>query len=71
MQEVDKHLQERELEHPTRLLVWEACERDPDRSLAPQDIHRDVSPTAKGPVTVSQVNYHLRRLQKVGLVRER
>ena len=71
MQRVDKHLQERELQHPTRLLLWEACEREPSRSLAPKDLHREVSPKAKEPLAVSQVNYHLRRLQKVGLVRER
>lgn len=70
MQRIDKHLQTRELKHPVRLLIWEACERDSSRSLAPKDLHRELSPTAKEPLAIAQVNYHLRRLQKVGLVRE-
>lgn len=71
MPRVDKHMQERELEHPTRKLLWTVCMLDPSRSLALTDLHREVSPLSEVPLTISQVNYHLRRLQKVGLVRER
>lgn len=63
--------QKRELEHPVRLCIWKMYERDPDRSLAPRDLRHDMSPAEELRPPVSQVNYHLRRLQLVGLIPER
>jgi predicted MarR family transcription regulator len=61
--------QARELEHPIRLRIWELYERDRDRSLAPRDLQRQMMDMEEAP-TISQVNYHLRQLQLVGLVPE-
>lgn len=56
----------RELTHPLRFTIWELYERDPTRSLAPVDVHRDLATGIRA--TVAQVNYQLRRLQRAGLV---
>jgi hypothetical protein len=59
--------QKRELEHPIRFRIWELCERDRDRSLAPRELQSQMMDMEEPP-SLSQVNYHLRRLQLVGLV---
>jgi hypothetical protein len=59
------------LEHPIRLRIWEVYERDPGRSLAPKDLCRDMFATEELRPSVSQVNYHLRLLQRFGLIPER
>lgn len=56
----------RELSHPLRFRIWELCEREPGRSLAPTELHRDIA--QKGEASVAQVSYQLRRLQRAGLV---
>lgn len=71
MQNIDKHKQERELRHPIRLRIWEMYEQDQDRSLSPRDLRHDMSSDTATLPAISQVNYHLRRLQLVGLVPER
>jgi len=55
-----------ELAHPLRIRIWELYERKPTRSLAPVDLHRDIP--AETRASIAQVNYQLRRLQRVGLV---
>lgn len=70
MQEVDDPKQARELAHPTRLRIWWMYGQDRNRSLLPRDLQRGLSDMEEQP-TISQVNYHLRRLQRVGLVPER
>lgn len=62
----DNHLQVRELRHPLRLCLWWMCEREPTRSLASKDLFREM-PHMPG-VRLAQVDYHLRRLQRIGLV---
>jgi len=51
---------------PLAMRIWELYERNPGRSLAPVDVHRDLAGGARG--TVAQVNYQLCRLQRSGLV---
>jgi hypothetical protein len=55
-----------ELAHPLRIRIWELYERDPTRSLAPVDVHRDLAGGITS--TVAQIDYQLRRLQRAGLV---
>jgi len=62
--------QARELEHPIRYRIWELYGQNHYRSLAPKDLQREMS-DMEVPPSVSQVNYHLRQLQLVGLVPER
>jgi hypothetical protein len=62
--------QARELEHPVRFRIWKLYEQNQGRSLAPRDLHRDMPDMEESP-TLSQVNYHLRQLQLVGLVPRR
>lgn len=53
--------------HPIRLRIVELFTDDPDRSLAVADLTADVGEGFDG-VSASQVNYHLRYLQRAGLV---
>lgn len=69
MQNVDIK-QARELEHPIRFRIWKLYGQNHYRSLAPKDLQGEMS-DIKVPPSVSQVNYHLRRLQLVGLVPKR
>lgn len=54
------------LSHPLRLRILGMVANDPGRSLSPVDIANDLGKGA----TVSQVAYHLARLQDVELVHE-
>jgi hypothetical protein len=55
-----------ELSHPLRLRIFEMFANDPARSLSAADVKHDLEKKAEA--TVSQVAYHLARLQGVGLV---
>lgn len=68
MQNVDIK-QARELEHPVRFRIWELYGRNHRRSLAPKDLQREMSDMEEPP-SIAVVNYHLRRLQLLGLVPE-
>lgn len=59
-------LQAWELAHPIRFKIWELYERRPTRSLAAQDLLRDLPDDLD--VDAAQVAYHRRRLEKVELV---
>lgn len=68
MQDLDLK-QERELEHPIRLRIWELYGDDRDRSLAAEVLQGQMTGMKETP-SLSQVSYHLGRLQLVGLVPE-
>ncbi len=54
-----------ELAHPLRFRIWELYERDPARSLAAVELHRDLAGGVNP--TIAEVTYHLLRLQHKGL----
>jgi hypothetical protein len=69
MRDVDKQVQQRELLHPTRFRIWELYTKNPDRSLTALAFHGDLIKEEKfRDLTVSQVSYHLARLQDAELV---
>jgi DNA-binding transcriptional ArsR family regulator len=55
------------LSHPIRLRIVEMLSGNRDRSLSIADLTADLGDDF-GEVTAAQVNYHLRCLQRVGLV---
>jgi hypothetical protein len=55
--------------HPLRLRIVELFAKDPDRSSAVGDLASDLGDDFAA-FSVAQVNYHLRYLQRVGLVPE-
>lgn len=58
----------RALNHPLRLRILGMIANDPSRSLSPADLRDDL--TTQVQATISQVAYHLARLQAVDLVPE-
>jgi Helix-turn-helix domain len=59
--------QVRELGHPLRFRIMELFSTDAARSLAVADLAADLG-VDFAEVSASQVDYHLRRLQHVGLI---
>jgi DNA-binding transcriptional ArsR family regulator len=57
----------RALAHPIRLRILELHTRDPARPLIASVLFPDVAEKLDN-ISLSQVNYHLRQLQKAGLL---
>lgn len=55
------------LRHPVRLRIVEPYLQDENRSLAVRDLAAELGDRFDG-VTLSQVSYHLRELQRVNLI---
>jgi hypothetical protein len=61
--------QQRTLEHPIRFRIWSLFTEDPARSPTAIALHGDLVEEGKfRDLTVSQVSYHLARLQDAELV---
>lgn len=61
--------QQRTLAHPIRFRIWSHFTEEPDRPLTALAFHGDlIKEEMFQDLTVSQVSYHLARLQDAGLI---
>ena len=68
MEGADTQVQQRLLIHPIRLTIWEICNSVQDRLPSPGWIHHIMVRTDDS-LSLSMVAYHLRCLQRGGLVK--
>lgn len=61
--------QKRELEDPIRKRIWDLYEKDGRRPQTAQGVQKAIAAPGED-LPVSSVNYHLRRLQRAGLLPE-